>query len=140
MTSISRASRSTSACTTKGMTFRLLPEPRVETVTAARFVGALGAYEHAFAARNKALGVVGRRTADHADSERLGDVFGNREQLGHGFEGFAQVVLIEARDDDALALVRERAADRGEFGVEELSFVDADDLCLRQDLIQQLAR
>ena len=71
---------------------------------AARLVGALGAEQHALAAGDEPLRVVGGIAADHADGERLGDVFGDRQQLRHRLERLAEVVLVEPGDDDALAL------------------------------------
>ena len=47
--------------------------------------------------------MVGGVAADHADGQRLGDVFRDSEQLGHRLERLAEIVLIEARDDDAFA-------------------------------------
>jgi hypothetical protein len=69
---------------------------------------------------------------------RLGDVLGNGEQLWHRLKRFAKIVLIEAGDDDALAAVGERAANGWQIGVEELPFVDPDDLRVRLDLRQEL--
>ena len=105
----------------------LLPEPRIETVTAARLVRALCADEHTLAARHQTLRVIGGRAADHADRQRLGDVLGDREQLRDRLERLAEIILIEPRDDHPLALIGERAADRRQLVVEELAFVDADD-------------
>ena len=49
------------------------------------------------------LRVVGRVAAHHADGARLGDVFGDRQQLRHRLERLAEVVLVEAGHDDAHA-------------------------------------
>ncbi len=84
--------------------------------------------------------MVGRGAADHADGERLGDVLGDRQQLRHRLERLAEIVLVEAGDDDALALIGERVADRRQLGIEELAFVDADDLGVGLDVGQQFAR
>ena len=98
---------------------------------AARLVRPLRADEHALAARDEPLRVVGGGAADHADGQRLGDVFGDREQLRHRLERLAEIILVEAGDDDALALVGERVADGRQLRVEELPFVDADDFGVR---------
>src|SRR6185437_11769067 len=116
----------------------LLPEPRIETVAAACLVGSLRADENAFAARDQALRMVRGRTADHADGERLGDVLGDRQQLWDRLERLAEVILIEAGDNHTLALIGERAAHRRQLVVEELPFVDADDLGIGFDLVEQL--
>src|SRR6202011_5674734 len=74
----------------------LLSEPRVETVAAPRLVGASGADEHALAAGHEPLRVIRGRAADHADRQRLGDVFRDGEELRHRLEGLPQVILIQA--------------------------------------------
>jgi hypothetical protein len=84
--------------------------------------------------------MVRRIAADHADGERLGDVLGNRQQLRHRLERTAEVVLIEAGDDDALAAVGQRRARRRQVGVEELPFVDAHDFRVLVHMLQQLVR
>src|SRR4029453_18886541 len=84
-----------------------LSEARVEAAAAAGLVRSLRADEHAFAAGDEALRVVGRRATHHADRQRLRDVLSNGQELWHRFERLAKVVLIEASDDDALPLVGE---------------------------------
>ena len=101
---------------------------RIEAAPAARLVEARGADQHAVAAGDQPLRVVGRVAADHADGVGLGDVLGDRQQLRHRLERLAQVVLVEAGDDHPLAAVGQRVADRRQVLVEELPFVDADDL------------
>src|SRR5437763_6960549 len=113
-------------------------EMRVEAVPAARFVHAGGADEDAVAAGDEALRVVRRIAADDADGERLGDVFGNREQLRHRLEGTPEIILIEAGDDDPLAAIRERIARPRQTRVEELPLVDSDDVGVVVDAAQQL--
>jgi hypothetical protein len=82
--------------------------------------------------------MVGRIAANHADGEGLGDVLGDRQQLRHRFERPAQIVLIQAGDDDPLAAIGERVTGRREIEVEELPFVDADHFGVVGDLQQQL--
>src|SRR5438094_323020 len=79
-----------------------------------------------------------QETEDDADGERLGDVFGNREQLRHRLEGTPEIILIEAGDDDPLAAIRERIARPRETRVEELPLVDSDDVGVVVDAAQQL--
>src|SRR5438045_1537616 len=118
----------------------LLTESRVETMPAARLVRPLRADEDPFAAGDQTLRVVRRRAADHANRERLRDVFRDGEQLRHWLERLAEIVLIEARDDHALALIRQSRADSRQLGIEELSLVDAHHFSVRGDAIEQLAR
>src|SRR5207237_5442079 len=48
--------------------------------------------------------------------------------------------LLAARDDDALALICQRVADRGQLGIEELRFVDPHHFRVGRDLLEQVAR
>src|SRR5262245_6423673 len=77
---------------------------------AARLVDVGAADAHATATTHLAVGSVRRITAHDADRERFRDELGDREQLRHRLERLACVVLIESRDDHALAAVRERLA------------------------------
>src|SRR5688500_1723767 len=117
-----------------------LGEPGVETAAAPRLVGALRPQQHAILARHQPLRVIGGVAAHHADSQRLRDVLRDRQQLRHWLEWLAEVVLVEPGNDDAFALLRQRVADRGKFGIEELAFVDPDHFCLGRHTIKQLAR
>ena len=91
----------------------------------------LGLAEHDLAvALDDAVADVGERTAAHADGMDLEDVVGDGEQAGHGAEGFAAEVEVEAGDDDADAAVGEFVADGDDAVVEELGFVDADDFAV----------
>src|SRR5262249_14326452 len=100
----------------------------LEAAPATRFVEIGAADDHAAALLDLAIGAIGRRAAHHADRQRLGDVLGDREQLRHGLERHAAVVLIEAGHDHALPLACQRLAHLHEIRPEELPFVDADDL------------
>jgi hypothetical protein len=71
---------------------------------------------------------------------RLGDVLRDRQQLRHRLEWLAEIILIEAGDDHALALIGQRVADHRQLQVEELPFVDADDLGIGVDTLEQLTR
>ena len=102
-------------------------------MAAAGFVEARGANEDTFAALDEALGVIGRIAAHHADGERLGDVLGDGQQLRHRLERPSEVVLIEPGDDHPLAAVRKGVARCRQVRIEELPFVDADDLGVRRD-------
>ena len=113
----------------------LLPEARIEAAAAARLVSALRADEHALAAGDKALRVIGRGAAHHADGQGLGDVFGDGEELRHRLERLSEVVLIEPGHDDAFSLVRERVADGRQFRIEELALVDPYDLGVGCDVV-----
>ena len=83
--------------------------------------------------------MIGRVAAHHADRQRLGDVLRDRQQLRHRLERPPEKILVEAGDNDALALVRQRVAHQGQIVVEELPLVDADNLSVRLDLLEQQA-
>src|SRR5205809_5173643 len=71
----------------------------VVTAPAAGLVEVGPADHHPPGALHLAICAVRGRTTDHADRERLGDVLGHRQQLGHGLERPAGVVLVEPGDD-----------------------------------------
>src|SRR5262245_56978483 len=75
-------------------------QSRIEAVPAARLVKTRGAHQHAVAARDEPLSMVGRIATHDTDGQRLGDVLRDREQLRHRLKRAAEIVLIEPRDDD----------------------------------------
>jgi hypothetical protein len=77
------------------------------------------------------LRVIRRLAALHADSVRLGDVFGNRKQLRHGLPGLSGIVLIQAGDDHAHAFHRQFVHHGNQIVVKELAFIDAHDFRVR---------
>src|SRR5581483_10546614 len=111
---------------------------RIEAVAAPRFVETASADQHAVAARDEPLRVIRGIAADDANRQRLRDVFRDREELRHRLERPAQIILIEPRDDDPFAAIRQRVADRRQSHVEELAFVDADDFGVVVHQAQQL--
>ncbi len=71
---------------------------------------------------------------------RLGDVFGNRHHHRHRLERPAQIIRVEPGDDHPLAAAGKLGACGRQILVEELGFVDADDLGVVVDEPQQLRR
>ena len=69
----------------------------------------------------------GGRSALHADGGELGHLAGYGHELGDGWEGLAGEGGVESGEDDAFAAVYELKRERGEGGIEELGFVDAND-------------
>lgn len=67
-------------------------------------------------------------SAHDADGQCLGNVLSDRQKLRHRLKWFASVVLIQSRDDYALALVRKQFTGVYEIGFEELTFIDTDNL------------
>src|SRR5438093_7028613 len=82
-----------------------------KTAAAARLINVAGADYNTFAAIDQALGVVGGIAAADTDSQSFGDVLRDTEQLRHGFEGSSRIILIETRNDHALAHVRKLVTD-----------------------------
>jgi hypothetical protein len=76
----------------------------------------------------EALGVDGGGAADHADGGELGDLVGKSHEVGDWAEGLVGEGSVEAGEDDALAEVDEFHGEVGDAGVEELDFVEADDV------------
>ena len=72
----------------------------------------------------------GGGAADHADGGEFGDLVGEGHEVGDGAEGLVGEGGVEAGEDDALAEVNEFQGEMGEVVVEELDFVEADDVDL----------
>src|SRR5574341_779509 len=101
---------------------RRRPRPATQLVAtpAAGLVEVLAAHHDPAAAALLPVGPVRGATAYHADRERLGDVLGDREQLGHGLERPPGVVLIEPGDDHPLASPGQPLAHPDQLGAQEL--------------------
>src|SRR5713101_3761057 len=111
---LARASRTGSAITDQERDFFFfagLLGIGLEAAAAASFVHSRGADDDQLFAVEKALGVHRGIAAAHADGEQLGDFFGDGEKAGHGLEGSAAIIGVEAGDDDALAEVGEMGAE-----------------------------
>ena len=108
----------------------VLVEEGLEVGTAAGFVEAGGAYDDEFLGLAEALGVDGWLAADHADGGEFGDFVGEGHEDGDWAEGLVGEGGVEACEDDALAQVDEFHGEVGDCGVEELGFVEADDVDL----------
>ena len=100
---------------------------RDEAAAAARFVHAASANRHTPFGCKDPLRVIGGLAAADTDSMRLGNVFGDGQQLRHRLKGLARVVLIESGDNHAQTAPGEFVGHINEFPVKELSFINADD-------------
>ena len=107
-----------------------------ETAAAARFVFVGAAYIDPLLSGADPLVAVGRISADNADREILGDIFGNGEKFRHRFEGDSAIVLVEAGHQNAPATVGEVLADVEDVVGEELRFIDTDDIGIGSDLFE----
>ena len=105
-------------------------EKGVEVCAAAGFVKAGCADYDELLRLAEALGVDGRLAADHADGGELGDLVGESHEVGDGAEGLVGKGGVEASEDDALAEVNELEGEGDDVGVEELRFIEADDVDL----------
>src|SRR5262245_31407756 len=106
------------------------PAAQVVTAPAASLVDLGAAHDDAAAPLHFSIRTVGGRTADDADRERLGDVFGDRQQLRHGLERPCEVILVQAGHDHPLAHAGQLLHHVHEALAQELALVDADDLRL----------
>src|SRR5215831_14389761 len=118
---------------------RVDPGAELPAAPAARLVDVGAADHHASRAADLAVGAIGRLATNDTDRQRLGDVLGDREQIGHRLEGLALVVLVEPGHDHALAPARELVDHRQQVAAEELALVDPDHLRL-VGVTQDLAR
>ena len=90
----------------------------------------LFAEEDSFFAVDEAVGYVGLSTALDTDGMDFGHVVGYRHEGWHGPEWDAFEVHVETGGNDADALVGELVAYIGQGVIEELCFVDADDVAV----------
>ncbi len=102
----------------------------LEVCAAAGFVEAGRAYDYELLALAEALGVDGGRAAGHADGGEFGDFVGEGHEVGDWAEGLVGEGGVEAGEDDAFAEVNEFHGEVGDVVVEELDFVEADDVDL----------
>jgi hypothetical protein len=99
-----------------------------EVGAAAGFVEACCSDDYELLALAKALSVDGGGAADHADGGKFGDLVGEGHEVGDWAEGLVGEGGVEAGEDDALAEMNEFHREVGEVVVEELDFVEADDV------------
>jgi hypothetical protein len=78
----------------------------------------------------EALGVDGWSAADHADGGEFSDFIGQGHENRDRAEGLVGEGGVEAGEDDAFAEVDQLHGEVGDSGVEELDFVEADDVDL----------
>lgn len=115
----------------------------VKTMSANRFVAVLGSQQHLFFVGGQPVRVVGQVAAADANGVYFRHVFGRRHQRGHRAERIAQIVHIQPCHDDADSVVGQLAADIHQTVVEELRFVDADDIHIgrqQQDVLRRIDR
>ena len=80
---------------------------------------------------HRSIGMACGRAALHADRAELYHVVGDREERGHGSEGFPAEVLIQAREHDLGAPIREFHREIDDRIVEELRLLDEDHVGFR---------
>lgn len=102
--------------------------PRLEAGAAAGLVRLDVADLNLVGAAGNPLAVVRRSATAHADGVHLVDQFGQGQQPWHRAERPAIEVLIQARHDDTHPVIGQFGGEIGQPRVEELGFVDADDL------------
>src|SRR5678816_3289969 len=99
---------------------------RIEASAAPRLIGPCRSHYDAFTPVNQALGKTCGTSATDADCVSFLYVFCNCQQLRHRFERAPKIIHIEARDNDALTLIRKVVSDPDKVLIEKLAFVDAD--------------
>jgi len=103
-------------------------DERLEVSAAAGFVEACCADDYELLALAEALCVDGGGAAGHADGGEFGDFVGEGHEVGDWAEGLVGEGGVEAGEDDALAEVNEFHGEVSDVVVEELDFVEADDV------------
>ena len=73
---------------------------------------------------------MGQIAATHTDGVDFGNIFCYGHQRGHGAEGYALEVHVQAGHDDALAAFGQFLANFGQCIVKKLRLVNAHYLCL----------
>lgn len=92
------------------------------------FVDVFRTYNYPISMVRLALCPIRRISAHDTDGQCLCDVFSDRQKLRHRLKWLASVILIQSSYDYALALVREQFTHVYEIGLEELTFIDTDNL------------
>src|SRR5260370_10981642 len=105
-------------------------EVGMEVGAAAGFVEAGGSHDDQLLALAEALGVDGGGSAGHADGGELGDLVGQSHEARDGTEGLVGEGGVEAGENDSLAEVNQLEGERNDGSVEELDFVQANDVYL----------
>jgi hypothetical protein len=85
---------------------------------------------HQLLALAEALGVNSGLATDHADGRELGDLVGESHQIGNGTEGFIREGGIKTCEENAFAKMDELEGKRSDLLIEELNFVNSDDVDL----------
>ena len=87
-----------------------------------------------FLAGGKTVAVIGEVAAAYADGMDFLYIFRNGHQPGHRTERLAEIVGVQAGDDDADATIGEGLAYLHDAFIEKLGFVDADHLHVRREV------
>ena len=103
-------------------------DERLEVSAAAGFVEACCADDYELLALAEALCVDGGGAAGHADGGEFGDFVGEGHEVGDWAEGLVGEGGVEAGQYDAFAEVNELHGEVSDVVVEELDFVEADDV------------
>jgi len=99
-------------------------------VATASFVYVLCTNQNSIRTLSLSLRPVGRIATDDTDCQSLRNVLRHSEQLWHRFEWLSPIVLVESCYDYSLALICQLLADFNQIGFEELTFVNANNLCI----------
>ena len=94
------------------------------------FVDVFCTYNYPIGMVRLALCPIRRISAYDTDGQCLCDVLSDRQKLRHRLKWLASVILIQSSYDYALALVREQFTHVYEIGLEELTFIDTNNLSI----------
>lgn len=103
-------------------------DARFKAPAAAGFVHAGRADDNKVLAFEEALRVFGGVAATHADGEGFSDGLSEGEEFGHGREGAAEVIRIEARNQNLFAAIGKLLRNFNQLGTHEIRFVEANNL------------
>lgn len=100
----------------------------MKTFAATWFIRLFFANQQLLADRHFSVTEAGYISTFHANGMQLGDIVCLGEQVWHLPEWFAQVVHIQAGNDDPYSLRRNRITNNRELIIEKLGFVDPDNI------------
>ena len=101
-----------------------------KAMTAASLIDVLRTNQYSIRALSLSLRPVCWIATDNTDRQRLRDVLRHSQQLRHWFKWFSAIILIESCYNHSLPLICKLFADFDKVDFEELTFVDANDLCI----------
>lgn len=117
----------------------LLPgDARLKASPASGFVRVRCAHEDQFFRFDQPLRMLGGVATSHTDGQHFGNGFRYSQQFGHGCKWPAHVVRIESGDNNLFTAIGEFASHFHQLQIEEVRFIDTDDLRPPVNLLEYL--